>query len=50
MRAIGVIFILALIAIAISVYTDEIFTSTQVKDSHSERTMMRGESHDPIGF
>ena len=49
MKTLAVIFVLALGAIAASVYTDELLTSAQAR-AGGELPMMTGQSHAPLGL
>ncbi|HEY8336495.1 MAG TPA: hypothetical protein VIQ05_22110 [Tardiphaga sp.] len=50
MKTLAVILVLALGAIAGSIYTDELLTSAQAQAGASELPMMIGQSHAPLGF
>lgn len=50
MKTLAVIFVLALAAIAGSVYTDELWTSAQAQAGPGELPMMMGQSHAPLGI
>jgi hypothetical protein len=50
MKTLAAIFVLALGAIAGSIYTDELLTGAQAQAGASELPMMMGQSHAPLGF
>lgn len=50
MKTLAVILVLALGAIAGSVYTDELLTSAQLQAGAGELPMMVGQSHAPLGL
>jgi hypothetical protein len=50
MKTLAVIFLLALSAIAGSIYTDSLFTGAQANASTTELPMMMGQSHVPFGM
>jgi hypothetical protein len=50
MKTLAVIFVLALAAIAGSVYTDELWTNAQAQAGPGELPMLMGQSHAPLGI
>jgi hypothetical protein len=50
MKTLAVIFLLALGAVAGSIYTDILFTRAQADGSASELPIMQGQSHAPAGW
>ncbi|UZE46876.1 hypothetical protein [Rhodopseudomonas sp. P2A-2r] len=50
MKTLAVVFVLALAAIAGSVYTDELWTNAQAQVGAGELPVMMGQSHAPLGI